>query len=203
MSISLSKERPTISLAKKPAGYGNILVNLNWNQNPGSTTKGFFAKLLSSPSSIDLDLACLYELKDGSKGVVQALGHTEGDLHDEPYMELSGDDRTGQNADGETITINGQHWDKFQRILVFAFIYEGAPNWNATDGVVTVNVPGEQPIEVRMTDGRNDRRMCGICLIENVNGDMKVTRAVDYVAGHKELDRLHRWGMKWVGATKD
>ena len=63
MAISLEKGQK-VSLTKKTSGgLGEILVNLNWN----SGKKGFLASLLGS-SGIDLDLGCLYELKDGRKG---------------------------------------------------------------------------------------------------------------------------------------
>ncbi len=74
---------------------------------------------------IDLDLAALYELADGRKGVVQALGNTFGDLDGPPYVKLDADDRTGSSAAGETLFINLDHTADIRRILVFAFIYEG------------------------------------------------------------------------------
>ena len=54
--ISLEKGQK-ISLVKSSSSLGEILINLNWN----SKKKGLFFK----SNNIDLDLGCLYELKDG------------------------------------------------------------------------------------------------------------------------------------------
>ena len=63
--------------------------------------------------NVDLDLGCLYELTDGTKGVVQPLGSFLGDLNEPPYVKLSGDDRFG-SASGETIYVNLDHRDDDQ-----------------------------------------------------------------------------------------
>jgi tellurite resistance protein TerA len=55
---------------------------LNWTNE--KTKKGFFSK----SSGIDLDLACLYELSDGTKLVVQALGNQFGAYEKSPYIHL-------------------------------------------------------------------------------------------------------------------
>lgn len=211
--ISLDKKGESISLEKKGAGFGDVRVNLNWNQggasSGGARPAGMLQRLFSgkpvfaAAPSIDLDLGCLFEMVDGTKGAVQALGGGMGSYQGFPYVELSGDDRTGQSADGETLRINGEKFAKIKRLLIYAFIYEGAANWDATDGVVTVEVPGERTIEVRMTGGRNDRSMCGICVIENVGGRMRVTQELDYHAGHRALDEAHRWGLRWKQGSKD
>lgn len=201
--VSLEKKGQSVSLAKRPS-FGEISVNLNWNQGSAKPA-GFLKSLLGarSTSAIDLDLGCLFELSDGTKGVVQALGNAFGDFGGAPYVELSGDDRSGANADGETLRVNGARWSELKRLLVFTFIYDGVPNWDATDGVVVVRVPGETPIEVRLTGGSNTAGMCGIAMIENIDGEIKVTRLVDYVAGHEALDRAHGWNMKWRTGSKD
>jgi tellurite resistance protein TerA len=69
--------------------------------------------------------------------------------------------------------------------------------------VVLVTMPDQPPIEVRMTEGRNDRRLCGIVLIENDAGRLKATRIVDYVRDQKVLDDSLGWGLRWVAGRKD
>src|SRR5690606_40105293 len=60
----------------------------------------------SDLGGVDLDLGCLYELADGSKGVIQALGNSFGALNTPPYIHLDGDDRTGSSTGGENMHIN-------------------------------------------------------------------------------------------------
>jgi tellurite resistance protein TerA len=192
--ISLEKKGQAISLEKKGSSFGEIVINLNWTRGK----KGFFGG-----GAIDLDLGCLVEMSDGQKGVVQALGRQFGSFYDPPFIQLDGDDRTGDVSQGETMRINGAEWQWIKRVAVFANIYDGAPNWQTTDGVVTVTMPGQPPIEVRMTEGRNNMRLCGVVLLENENGRLKATRIVEYYRDQSELDRAHGWGMRWVAGSKD
>ena len=193
--VTLDKPGQAVSLEKKGASFGEIVVNLNWSRG----RKGFFG----GGTAIDLDLGCLFELADGRKGVVQALGNVFGAFAEPPFIALSGDDRTGDVSAGETLRINGAQWSALSRIAVFANIYDGVPNWQATDGVVTVTMPDQPPIEVCMTEGRNDRRLCGVVLIENDDGRLKATRIVDYVRDQQVLDQRLGWGMRWTTGRKD
>jgi len=200
--ISLDKSRTSISLEKGASGgFGEIKINLNWTQG-GNAKSGFFDTLLGRNKGIDLDLGCLIELQDGSKGVVQALGDAFGRLNDAPYIQLMGDDRTGSVSDGEWLHINGEQWNKIKRVLVYAFIYEGAPNWKATDGVVTVYAPGQPPIEVRMNEEGGNYGMCAIALFENTGGTVKVSRLVKFYNCHEDMDRANGWGLRWTAGSK-
>jgi tellurite resistance protein TerA len=193
--VTLDKPGQTVSLEKKGAAFGEISVNLNWSRG----RKGYFG----GGTAIDLDLGCLYELQDGSLGVVQALGNAFGSFEDDPYIALSGDDRTGDVSQGETMRINGRHWPDILRVMVFANIYDGVPNWQQTDGVINVTMPDQPPIEVRMTEGRNDRRVCGVVMIENDGGRLKATRIVEYFRDQQKLDERFEWGLRWVAGRKD
>ena len=197
--ITLDKQRPSISLEKKDGDFGEIKINLNWNRtNPNAGGGGFFASLRGKSGGIDLDVGCLYEMENGSKGAVQALGNAFGDFRDEPFIQLMGDDRTGSVSDGEWLRINGKEWRKMRRVLVYAFIYEGAPNWQATDGVITLYIPGEPPIEVRLSEEGGTKGMCAIALLENVGGSVKVNRRVEFFKGHSDMDKAFGWGLYFV-----
>ncbi|KEZ73100.1 TerD family protein [Pseudomonas syringae] len=198
--ITLDKTRASISLEKSSAGFGEIRVNLNWNRRNDSKGGGFFS--MKKSNAIDLDVGCLFEMQDGLKGAVQALGNSFGSLNTEPFIKLMGDDRTGSISDGEWLHINGAHWSKIRRILVYAFIYEGAPNWKETDGVVTIHAPGQPPIEVRLNEEGGRQGMCAIALLENDNGAVKVTRRVDFHNGHSNMDKAYGWGMRWAAGSK-
>ena len=201
--ITLDKQRPSISLEKKDGDFGEIKINLNWNRtNPNAGGGGFFASLRGKSGGIDLDVGCLYEMENGRKGAVQALGNAFGDFRDEPFIQLMGDDRTGSVSDGEWLRINGKEWRKMRRVLVYAFIYEGAPNWQATDGVITLYIPGEPPIEVRLSEEGGTKGMCAIALLENIGGSVKVNRKVEFFKGHSDMDKAYNWGMRWSAGSK-
>ena len=201
MAINLQKGQK-ISLEKKvPTGLGEILINLNWNSQP--IKQGFLSGLFSGGGGIDLDLGCLYELKNGKKGTVQALGNSFGSLSAPPYIALDGDDRTGANSDGENLRINGNRISEIKRILVYTFIYEGVANWQQADATVTIKYPGAEDIIVKMDSFNSTSRMCALALFENQNDQtFSVEKLIQFFKGHQDLDRAHNWGMQWTVGRK-
>lgn len=196
--ISLSKNKPSVSLEKKGSSLGEIRVNLNWNQQQVAT-RGLFG--FQKNSSIDLDLSCLFKLKDGSKGAVQALGKNFGDYEKLPYIHLLGDDRTGGVSDGEWIRINGGRWADIEKIVIFALIYEGVPNWASTDGVIRLHVPDHPLVESSM-DGESNLRVCAVATLENDSGSLKMTQENRYFKSAKELDEHYGIGLNWTVGRK-
>ncbi|WML90330.1 TerD family protein [Thiothrix lacustris] len=203
--VTLDKGKPRVSLEKKSEGFGEIRINLNWNREtaPAAKSGGLLGGLFGGGNKgMDLDVGCLYEQRDGTISAIQALGNRFGSFRSDPFIELKGDDRTGAISEGEWLHINGQQWQTFKRVLVYAFIYEGAPNWAKTDGVVTIYVPNEPPLEIRMTEGGNSLGMCAVVLLENINGTLQVNREVRYFKGHQEMDQAYRWGLNWRSGSK-
>ena len=205
--ITLTKNQSSINLQKRD-NFGKISVNLNWNQRPNTDKqapkKGLLADLFKQHSAggIDLDVGAMVRLKNGGKELIQALGNSFGSLQSEPYVCLRADDRTGQVSGGEWLDINGQQWAQIEEIFIFAFIYEGAPNWAQTDGVVTIHVPDQPPIETRLTEGTGNLRMCAIARLVNQNGSINVERLDQYFNGHKEMDKAFNWGFNWKRGSK-
>ncbi|MEX0446398.1 TerD family protein [Xenorhabdus sp. SGI246] len=199
--VSLTKEKPAISLNKRD-NYGEIRINLNWNQNTAPANRGMFHNIFNTNKGVDLDLGAFVRLRNGTREVIQALGESFGAYHHDPYVQLQGDDRTGNIKDGEWLHINGLEWKNISEVLIYAFIYEGVPNWNSTDGIVTIYVNGQPPIETRLTEGHNRKNMCAIARLVNENGAIKVERINQYFSGHKEMDSAFGWGFRWTSGSK-
>lgn len=199
--IELKKKGQSINLTKSNNNnIGEILVNLQWNQQVNSKSTGFFS---NKSKGVDLDLGCLYELNNGEKGCIQALGNAFGTLKQSPYIELDGDDRTGSISGGENLRIDGNKISDIKRILVYSFIYKGVANWAEADGVITLSYPAGPNIEVKLDEHRNGQIMCAVAMIENVNNEtFKIERLVEYYKGHKEMDNAYSWGMNWVAGSK-
>ena len=214
--ITLEKRGDKISLEKPGRfGFGRTRVNLNWNQAaaPAEAKKsGFLSRMLGgaarASSGIDLDLGCMYELMDGTPGCVQALGNSWGNFGLPPYIHLDGDDRSGSNAGGENIFINGDQFHQIKRALIFTFIYDGAPNWAATNGVVSIEVPGRAPVEVRLDNG-SDAPMCAIAMLENKGGNLEITKLVEYFqqngskSMHQQINERFNFGLRFKAGSKD
>ncbi len=178
-----------INLAKKGISLGEIVINLNWNQ--------------PAYGSIDLDLECLYELSNGKKFGVQALGGNFGSFNAPPFIKLDGDDRSGSNEEGENLRINGAHISEIRRILVFTSIYEGAANWEQARGVVTVKCPGNPELVVRLDSFHPRHKICAIALLENQNNQgFSVEKLVDYFESKPKMDQAYNWGLRWKAGTK-
>ncbi|ESQ73964.1 TerD family protein [Asticcacaulis sp. AC402] len=196
--VTLEKGNSRVSLQKTGGSFGEIVLNLNWSQL--EQKRGLFG---GGTKTLDLDLGVMFELQDGYKGCIQGLGRSFGDYEREPYIQLSGDDRTGAVTSGETIRVNGRHFDKIKRIGVFALIYEGAPNWQQTDGVVRMTVPGQPEIEIRLVEGRDNARLCGIALLNNVNGNLQVDRHMQYYRDQKQFADDIGIFLQWTAGRKD
>lgn len=205
--ITLTKNQSSINL-KKRDDFGKISVNLDWNQRPESNEsapkKGLLGDLFKQhqSSGIDLDVGAMIHLKNGEKTLIQALGDRFGSMQSAPYVCLRADDRTGQVSGGEWLDINGQQWSQIEEVFIFAFIYEGAPNWEKTDGVVTIHVPEQSPIETRLTEGAGNLPMCAIARLVNQQGSINVERINQYFKGHQEMDKAFNWGFSWKRGRK-
>lgn len=208
--ITLTKSEPTVSLAKQS---GKLHVNLNWNARPtaavpvaGKAKGGFLTKLkeaAAAAQTLDLDLGCLWEMTDGSKGVVQSLGGQFGAWDEAPYVLLDGDDRSGAVSGGENLDVNLARAGDIKRVLVFASIYQGAKGFGEAGGVVTLSPAQGPEIVVDLGAEGGSSRMCAVALLEFDRGVVTVRREVNYVKGAQDvLDREYGWGMNWRAGRK-
>ncbi|MFC4950802.1 TerD family protein [Pseudonocardia sp. GCM10023141] len=201
--VTLTKAAPSVSLTKRGGAGGQLRVNLQWSTGAQPAKTGLFGKRRNS-GGVDLDLACLWEFTDGSKGVVQALGNAfQAPYRGAPIIRLDGDDRSGSNVGGENMFIDLSRINEIRRILVFAFIYEGVPNWAAADGVVTLFPAVGPEIEVRLDEHDSGSPTCVIAMLENQRGELVVNREVRYIrGGQSDVDRAYGWGMDWTPGRK-
>ncbi|WP_425444523.1 TerD family protein, partial [Streptomyces alboverticillatus] len=207
--VTLTKDAPAVSLAKQGGTSGTMRVNLNWQVN--KQFKGWgrrLGKAMAVHSDLDLDLGALFELSDGSKGVVQALGNSFGALRQPPYIHLDGDDRTGAVETGENLTINLDHIGALRRILVFVTIYEGARSFAGLHATVTLHPQHGAPIDFSLDECTVLSNVCALALITNTGKDLVVQREARYlvpdrgVSPQRTLDRAYGWGMNWTPGRK-
>ncbi|QNJ44055.1 TerD family protein [Streptomyces buecherae] len=207
--VTLTKEAPTVSLTKQGGTSGAMRVNLNWQEHKQFKSWGQkLGKAMALHSDLDLDLGAFFELADGSKGVVQALGNSFGALHQPPFIHLDADDRTGARSEGENLTINLDAKDLFRRILVFVTIYEGARSFANLNATVTLSPQHGAPVDFSLDECTVPSNVCALALITNDNGDLVVQREARYlvpdrgVSPQRTLDRAYGWGMNWTPGRK-
>jgi len=199
----LSQPGQSVALSSDEMGFTKIDIGLAWD-NILTEQGGFFGKLLNKTKGkgIDLDLGCLYEMQDGTRGCIQAFGEKFGAINKPPYMNHSGDERTG-DKDGydEEININGKHWNDIKRILVYTYIYDGVPNWSKLNPKIILDIPGEQDLVVSLSEYNDKLDLCAIGGLENVRGGIRLTNYTEYFPGHDEMDRAFGFGLKWGDGT--
>ncbi|WP_327722413.1 TerD domain-containing protein [Streptomyces sp. NBC_00490] len=207
--VTLTKASPSVSLTKQGGTSGAMRVNLNWEVR--KQFSGWASKLgrpVATHNDLDLDLCALYELTDGSKGVVQALGNAFGALHQPPFIHLDGDDRTGAVASGENLTVNLDHKQAFRRILVFVTIYEGARSFADLHATVTLQPQFGAAIDFSLDECTVPSTVCALALITNTGSDLVVQREARYlvpergVSPQRTVDYAYGWGMNWTPGRK-
>lgn len=215
--VTLTKQTPSVSLTKQGGTRGALRVNLKWQAHkPDPGRGGKFGKAIAGLSALsaqsgrglDLDLCALFELADGRKGVVQALGGAFGSLHQPPYIQLDGDDRTGAAASGENLTVNLDHAADLRRVLVFVTIYAGARSFEGVDGTVTLQPQHGAPVEFSLDECTVSSDVCALALITNEGGDLVVHREARYLvtqrgsSPQRTVDAAYSWGMRWTPGRK-
>ncbi|MFF7154426.1 TerD family protein [Streptomyces sp. NPDC008139] len=200
--VTLTKDAPAVSLTKQGGATGALRVNLSWRVD--SARGGRFRK----GGGVDLDLCALFELSDGSKGVVQALGNAFGSLYQPPFILLDGDDRTGGSASGENLTVNLDHTAHFRRILVFVTIYEGARSFAGLHATVTLQPQYGAPVDFVLDECTVQSNVCALALLVREGDDLVVRREARYlvprrgVSPQRTTDYAYGWGLNWTPGRK-
>ena len=194
--VTLDKkgEKTAISL-NKGGGVQTVRVNLNWEE---PQKKGFLAALTGAKP--DLDLGCMFRLKNGGGGVIQPLGNYFGSQNSEPFIYLDKDDRSGAAQDGENLTIFRP--DQIDTVMIFALIYQGAPDFTSVNGRVTLKDQSGNEITIRLNAPERGLGFCSVATIRNVGGSIEITKEEQYFKGHMEADRHFGFGFNWKAGSK-
>ncbi|WP_031016064.1 TerD family protein [Streptomyces rimosus] len=219
--VTLTKEAPAVSLTKQGGTSGAMRVNLNWQQAGGQAKRlgkklgrktmealGARGALLPQSGDLDLDLCALYELTDGSAGVIHPIGGNFGSLHAPPYIQLDQDDRTGAVAAGENLTINLDHQARFRRILVFVTVYAGARSFEGLHATVTLQPQYGAPVDFSLDECTVPSNVCALALITHTGSELVVQRESRFlvpapgVSPQRTVDEAYGWGLNWSPASK-
>ncbi|GAA0516550.1 TerD family protein [Deinococcus depolymerans] len=193
--ITLDKKGESTRISLKKSGQAEpIRVNLNWDR--GGRRGGLFGR----GAAADLDLGCMFVMNDGQRGVIQALGNSFGSERLLPHILLDKDDRTGAALDGENLTIFRP--DLIHTVLVFACIYEGTNDFTQVGARLSLRDPQGNEIAMHLSNPDIQRTFCAIALIENVGGEIKVTKEERYFLGAQHCDEHYGFGFRWVAGSK-
>jgi len=183
---------------KKGGGVQPIHINLNWDKP--EAPKGIMGFLRGAPEAADLDLGCMYRLKDGMKGVIQPLGERFGSRTHPPYIFLDKDDRSGASSDGENLYLVRP--DLIDLVVVFAMIYEGSATFATVNGRLRIKDEGGSEVFVPLNTPDPRNTFCAVATIRPDGSSIRITKEERYFFGHKECDEVYGFGFRWVAGSK-
>lgn len=205
----LSQPGETAIVNPTQEGIKDFEIGVAWDRvDAPSEQKGFLGKVLGKTKSkkakaVDLDIGCFYELTNGKRGAIQAFGDMYGNHDSEPFIQLSGDERTGDTeGEDELIKVNGREWNQIRRIVIYIYIYEGVDNWQTVQPQIQVRVPEERPMIVSLKAKKQELALCAVAGLENVRGGIKMTNYLEYFPGHAAMDRAFGFGLEWEDGRK-
>jgi tellurite resistance protein TerA len=194
----------SVAVSPGPDGFKFIRMGVQWD-NIQVQQAGLLNKLMKKTvgAGVDVDIGCLYEMQDGTRGAIQAFGGKFGAFNKPPYIALSGDERTG-NKKGmdEFIVINGKHWHEFKRVLVYLYIYDGVSQWADLNPRVILDIPGEDDLALTLSVHDEALDLCAVGGLENVRNGIKLTNYTEYFPGHAEMDRAFGFVLEWGDGKK-
>ncbi len=185
-------------------GFGKIIIGAAWDPLILPDTS-FFGRLLKlkKQHDIDVDLGCFYELQNGTRGILQAFGDEYGNVDTPPYIALSGDERTGEaEGDDEFLTINGTKWPDIKRMIIYVYIYQGAPHWGVIKPRLVVTIPDHPKMVISPQAHNETMNVCAIAGLTNHRNGIRLENFTEYFPGHAEMDRAFGFGLQWDDGQK-
>lgn len=167
--------------------FGAITAKLLWSSRCGGVA--------GRARPLELAFGCLYELQDGRRGTVQSWDYN-GLFDAPPFIQLSPGQFDGVAGD-QTLRINGEHWPHIKRLALYCFVNEGAPSWHSSSVMLDLSVTNRNPLRLELVEGIEGCGMVALVLLENIAGDVVISRLAKVLPGHQELDQALQWGLSW------
>jgi len=202
----LDKSGESELISPPEGGFGNIHIGLQWNNIIVEKASGFMGLIKKSMNKgVDLDLGCFFELENETRGILQPFGELFGHLDQIPYIQHSGDDRTGDaKGDDEYFTVNGKQWPQIKRILIYTYIYEGSSDWSQIMPKISIDLKtGDAPIQIAPTLKTSKMTVCALASIKNVKNGIQIETHGEYFTSQAAMDRAFGFGLEWEDGAKD
>lgn len=187
-------------------GFDNIHIGLAWNNIIVEQSSGFMGLIKkATKQGVDIDLGCFFELKNGTKGILQPFGDLFGNLDKMPFIALSGDERTGDSdGDDESITINGQKWPEIERVLIYTYIYKGSSDWSQIQPDLSIQIhQGESELHIKPSLKTTNMTVCALATLKNAKDGIQIMTHGEYFTSQASMDRAFGFGLKWEDGAKD
>ncbi len=161
----------------------------------------------------DLDLGIYYELKDGTKSLIDPVQFNkrggakdmqtrQGCFTKIPFIWHQGDDRGANESSCERIFINPQGLNDIKHLYVYAFIWRGVPHWYKTDAKLEIKIGGQSCVLVNLDQTESKERFCVAAEIIPKGNMLEVKKLSTFHKNHSACDRAYGWHFKWTSGTK-
>ncbi|MDO5297696.1 MAG: TerD family protein [bacterium] len=171
-----------IGLATREKSIGDITIKFHWN----------------NPQQEKYSLSCFYELKDGSKDIIQILGNQVGCFDQPPYIVLEEGNYTANTKDEDTIRINGAMLAEIKKIFVFTSNFAYLQNWYGSNGELIISYSGGPSLVIRLNEFVPSQRHCVIASLTNENDTtFSVERIIRFFNMMQEIDQALDWKLPW------
>lgn len=185
--VNLRESGTECRLVAPNSEFGPMRMNFRWHQP------------ISTQARVKMDIGCLWELQNGKKGQLQSASNQWGSIAGEPYVALSGETRIQGALCEESVSVNGNEWSRIKRVLFYAAISEGHPQWNPIDGRVTLIVPDQDPVVADLENTSKSEPIAALMLLENRSDQMRVCYPGGYFHSYFELDSAFGFQLRWQG----
>lgn len=191
----------TALLKARPEAGKEIEIKLTWKR------PGLIKRVISG--EIDLDLGCYYRLADGKSLLIDALQFSNGGgtrdvpsrqgcLTEPPYIWHTGNDHGTGAHPSESLLVNAEHLDAIDRMVVYAYVYDGQACWDDAEVELTVRVPGADPYVLPLGRTGAAKRFCTLAEISMQPGSVvEVKESVAFFDGHADCDSHYGWGFRY------
>jgi tellurite resistance protein TerA len=195
VSVTLTREAPSVCLLQAGA-FGALRATPRWQVVPGDRT---------APAR--LDLCALFELSDGSKGVVQSLGGAFGALDRPPFLRLDGDEHTGEHLTANLdlgVPPAQPGGGCFRRVLLFVSAYGGERGFEGLRGSVTLRPEHGADVDFDLDACTGPATVCALALLTRDGPDLVVRREARFlvprpgVSPQRTVDYAYGWGLNWT-----
>ena len=105
-----------------------------------------------------------------------------------------------QDVDGENLFVYRP--DQIRRVLLFALIYDGAPDFKSVGATLTITDAQGGVTVVHLDNPDANRTFCAICTVTNSGSALEIRKEEQYFRGAHEADGYFQFGFQWKAGQK-
>lgn len=190
----LDRRSPKVLIGGEQAGSGSMHFTLRWSTTPPDPR----AAAAGLRRSTDLHLGCLWEMNDRTTGVIQTFdrGSEAAVCEGSTVLRLGGRSET----DGQTLVASIKHLALLRRMVLFAYAYNGRPEWHPLSMSMSVTLRGGVVIDLRPDIGPNWATVCALASLHRVGNTLVLRLEQEYLNGQQQtVAEAYGFELPWVG----